>query len=162
MDSVSQELLTRLLGEHGTRLVLYAQQWCSTPQDVVQEAYIRLMRQRPAPSCPTAWLYRVVRNGAISASRSEARRTQHEATAAGRREAWFTPSSAEQIDATSAVEALKSLPIAQRETIVLRLWSELSFEQIAELTETSISTAHRRYGEALAAMQDKLRVPRSP
>ena len=35
--------------------------------------------------------------------------------------------------------------IDQREAIVLRMWSGLSFEEIAELTGKSTSTAHRRY-----------------
>jgi RNA polymerase sigma-70 factor (ECF subfamily) len=49
--------------------------------------------------------------------------------------------------------SLDALPVAVRETVVLRVWSELSFEQIAELTETSLSTAHRRYGEGLEMLR---------
>lgn len=46
MHVVGPELLTQLLDEHGGALVLYAQQWCDTPEDVVQEALLRLMRQK--------------------------------------------------------------------------------------------------------------------
>jgi len=52
-----------------------------------------------------------------------------------------------------AVEALESLPIEQREAIVLRLWSGLSFEEIAELIGKSTSTAHRRYLAGLAGLR---------
>ena len=46
MQVADQELLSRLLDEHGAALVLYAQQWSRSPEDVVQEAFIQLMRQR--------------------------------------------------------------------------------------------------------------------
>jgi RNA polymerase sigma factor (sigma-70 family) len=159
MDELGPELLLRLLDEHSARLVLFAQQWCRTPEDVVQEAFVRLMRELPPPSDPAAWHYRVVRNGAISASRSSSRRVRHESSAASGREPWFAPSPEDRVDAQSAVDALQSLPIAQRETVVLRLWSNLSFEQIAELTETSASTAHRRYADGLTALRNRLQTP---
>ena len=59
MHVADQELVSRLLDEHGARLVLYMQQWCEWPEDVVQEAFIRLVQQRPVPEnvvggC-TAW-----------------------------------------------------------------------------------------------------------
>src|SRR3954469_4416789 len=89
MHFADQGLLSRLLDEHSAALVLYAQQWCGSPEDVVQEVFIRLMQQRPLPNNVSGWLYRAVRNGAISASRAAARRVRHEATAAGNREPWF-------------------------------------------------------------------------
>jgi RNA polymerase sigma factor (sigma-70 family) len=158
MDHVGPELLTRLLDEHGAPLVLYAQQWCTAPEDVVQDAMLQLVRQRPAPSDAAAWLYRAVRNGAISASRSSSRRSRHEATTADVRPAWFAAAEGEGLDAAAAVEALQVLPIELRETVVLRLWSDLSFDEIAKLTETSTSTAHRRYAEGLKALRDRLGV----
>lgn len=48
MAGIGPEILTRLLDEHGAALVLYAQQWCDTPEDVVQEAFLALVRQ---PAC---------------------------------------------------------------------------------------------------------------
>ncbi len=158
MEHVGSELLTRLLDEHGARLVLYAQQRCTTPEDVVQEAFVGLVRQQPTPFDAVAWLYRAVRNGAISASRSSSRRTRHETTAAEARPGWFTATHGERLDAAAARAALEGLPIELRETVVLRLWSDLSFDEIAKLTETSTSTAHRRYAQGLNTLRDLLRV----
>ena len=45
MSRLSQELLGQILDEHGPALVLYARQWCNTPDDVVQEAFFSLLRQ---------------------------------------------------------------------------------------------------------------------
>src|SRR5690348_7286455 len=123
MHVADPELLSRLLDEHGAALVLYAQQWCNSPEDVVQDAFIQLMRQHPVPNNVCGWLYRVVRNSAISVSRSTTRRVRHETSAANEREPWFKSSVEDRIDASAAVAALESLPIDEREVVVLRIWS---------------------------------------
>jgi RNA polymerase sigma-70 factor (ECF subfamily) len=104
-------------------------------------------------------LYRVVRNGAISAARSARRRRHHEATAAGRATAWFIPSETGGLDAEAAESALAELPIEQREIIVAHLWGGLTFEQIAPLAGCSSSTAHRCYLAGLSALREKLEKP---
>jgi RNA polymerase sigma-70 factor (ECF subfamily) len=154
MHVADQELLSRLLDEHGAALVLYAQQWSGIPEDVVQEAFIQLMQQRPLPTNVVGWLYRVVRNGAISASRAATRRVRHETSAAGHDEPWFKTSVEDRIDGGAAAAALKSLPVEEREVVVLRIWSGRSFEEIAELIGKSTSTAHRWYESGLAALRD--------
>jgi RNA polymerase sigma-70 factor (ECF subfamily) len=158
MNPVSPQLLTRLLDEHGAALVLYAQQWCDTPEDVVQEALLRLVRQTEVPENVVGWIYRVVRNGAISASRSAGRRWRRETLAAHCGEPWFEASDAERLDAAAVTAVLRELPIEQRETIVARLWGGLSFKQIAELTASSTSTVHRRYEAGLSALRERLGV----
>jgi RNA polymerase sigma-70 factor (ECF subfamily) len=158
MPAAGPELLGQLLDAHGAALALYARQWCSTPEDVVQEAFVQLARQPRLPDSVAAWLYRVVRNGAISAARSTRRRRQHEAAAAARATPWFTPAPDNALDAAVATQALEQLPIELRETIVARLWGGLSFEQIAELTGTSSSGAHRRYVAGLAELRERLGV----
>jgi len=149
------ELLTRLLNEHAATLVLYARQWTREPEDIVQNAFVQLMRERTAPANVVGWLYRVVRNGAISAARSSATRARHESQAAHRGEPWFAPNPGEAIDAKMATQALAALDPDLREVIVLRLWAGFSFEQIAELTQTSTSTAHRRYAVGLTALRER-------
>ncbi|MHC4176344.1 MAG: RNA polymerase sigma factor [Planctomycetota bacterium] len=156
MNPVGPELLTRLLDEHGGALVLYAQQWCDVPEDVVQEALLQLVRQGEPPENVVGWVYRVVRNGAISASRSARRRGRREAAAAHRSEPWFDPSPSERLDAAAATAALRQLPIEQREAVVARLWGGLTLEQIAELTGSSTSTVHRRYQSGLSALRERL------
>ncbi len=153
MHVVNHELLSRLLDEYSAALVLYAQQWCDSPEDVVQEAFIRLMRQQPMPHNVVGWIYRVVRNEAISQSRSLGRRVWHEAAAGAVRKAWFKPTNDDTLDGAAAVVALESLPIHEREVIVLRLWSGMSFEEISDLTGKSTSTAHRWYESGLTALR---------
>ena len=154
MDAADHELLLQMLDEHGAALVLYAQQWCDGPEDVVQGAFIRLMRQRPVPENVVGWLYRVVRNDAVSQSRSTSRRVRHEAAAGSDRMPWFKPATDEALDAKEAVAALQLLSSELREVVVLRLWSGLSFDEIAELTGASTSTAHRRYENGLRLLRE--------
>jgi RNA polymerase sigma-70 factor (ECF subfamily) len=153
------EALRRLVDGHAAALVLFARQWCSAPEDVVQDAFVKLAAQRRPPDHPVAWLHRVVRNGALSAARSERRRRLHETTAAARRAPWFVLAEPGGPDPAAAAAALEALPGDQRETIVAHLWGGLTFEQIGELTGVSSSTAHRRYLLALELLRERLRVP---
>ena len=152
-------LLRWVVDDHAAALQLYAGQWCSAPEDVVQDALVRLMRQRRKPDNVVGWLYRVVRNGAISAARAETRRHRYETASAKGRQAWFVPSNSQKLDAEAAAEALRQLPIEQREIIVAHLWGRLTFEAIAELVGSSSSTAHRRYLAGLDALRERLDKP---
>lgn len=153
---VGPEQLESLLDAHGAVLELFAAQWTDTPDDCVQEAFIELARQAQSPDRVVAWLYRVVRNRAISQTRSAGRRRKYESAAAGQMATWFEPSAGSSLDAAAATAALQELPATHREVIVARIWGCLSFEQIAELVGTSVSTAHRRYFEGLAHLRERL------
>lgn len=156
MAEIGPELLAKLLDEHGPALVLYARQWCSTPDDVVQEAFIRLAGQREMPARLAPWLYRVVRNGAMSAARGARRRRAHESVAAQRADDYFEPSPGDRLDAVEAARYLDSLPQEQREVIVAKLWGGLSFQEIGDLVGTSASSAHRWYEAGIAALRQRL------
>ena len=156
---IGPELLGRLLDRHAAPLELYARQMCNCPEDAVQEAFVELARQ-PALSEERIlpWLYRVVRNKAISASRSVRRHKSHESQAAGRRRAWFEDTPGDAIDAAAAVVILEDLPQLEREVVVARIWGGLTFQQIGELIGATDSTAHRHYESALEAIRRKWRV----
>ncbi len=156
MASISAEAVTRLWDEKSAALVLYAQQWCHTPEDVVQEAFLLLVRQVVAPENPVGWIYRVVRTRAINALRSHGRKSRREARVAHRGEPWFEASAGDRVDAAAATEALRGLPPEQREVIVARLWGALSFEEISGLTGSSVSTVFRSYHRGLATLRERL------
>ena len=158
MGPPGPELIGRLLDRHGAALELYARQLCDSPEDCVQEALVELARQRKTPDDVLPWLYRVVRNKAISASRSARRRRRRESEAAGRRATWFTPSPGDAVDAVLATTALESLPEEQREAVVAHLWGGLTFREVGRLTGISDSTAHRRYEAGLCTLRERLGV----
>ena len=159
MVAMGPEQLSRLVDDYAAALVLYARQWCAAPEDVVQDAFVKLASQRSPPDNVAGWLYRVVRNGALAAARAERRRRRHESLAAQRTPTWFAPSETAWLDGETAAAALQSLPLEQREILVAHLWGGLTFEQIGELTGVSSSTAHRRYLAGLSALRERLRVP---
>jgi RNA polymerase sigma factor (sigma-70 family) len=150
--------LGRLLDRNANALILYARQWCDSPEDVVQDSFVKLASERRTPGDPTAWLYKVVRHAAINAGVAAKRRRRHEAATAVVPSAWFAPSDHNAIDPESAVDALRGLPIDQREVIVARLWGGLTFEQIAALSGHSVSGAHRLYHSGLTALRERLGV----
>jgi RNA polymerase sigma-70 factor (ECF subfamily) len=147
----------RLIDAHAAALVLCARQWCAEPEDVVQEAFVKLARQRRPLADPVAWLYRVVRNGAIDAGKMARRRHRREAAAA-RPVHWFVEPEIEGLDAEIAVAALQRLAPEEREVIVARHWGGLSFEQIALVVGCSASTAFRRYTAGVDALREQLGV----
>src|SRR4051794_10873241 len=119
------EQLGRLMDAHAAALVLYARQWCASPEDVVQEAFVKLAACRPLPNPVLPWLYRVVRNAPLTALRAEERRRRHEAEAAARHPSWFVPTPGAGLDAAAATAALQGLPLEQREVLVAKLWGGL-------------------------------------
>jgi RNA polymerase sigma factor (sigma-70 family) len=155
MGILSPEAITQVWDEQSAALVLYARQWCDSPEDVVQDAFLLLVRQTPAPENPVGWLYRVVRNRAINASRLSGRQARREA-AAGADRSWFEPAERGQLDADAATEALRGLPPDQREAIVARLWGGLSFDEIARAAGVPLSRVYRSYQQGLVALRERL------
>jgi RNA polymerase sigma factor (sigma-70 family) len=148
----------RLVDSHGPALILYARQLCAVPEDVVQDAFLKLVAQRQPPREAVPWLYRVVRNGAIDAGRT-ARRRQKRESAVARPATWFLEAEVDGLDAQAAVAALERLPVEQREMIVARLWGGLNFEQIAEVAGCSTSSAFRRFSAGIDALRQELGLP---
>lgn len=153
---VTPELLHRLLEQHAAALELFASQWTDTPEDCVQEAFLQLARQPRLPEQVLPWLFRVVRNRAVSQRRSAQRRQRHESAAAAERASWFRPADNLLVDAETLTQALRSLDEELREILVARIWGGLTYEQIAEVTGVSKSSIHRRYEEGLRRLRDRL------
>jgi RNA polymerase sigma-70 factor (ECF subfamily) len=149
--------LAELVDRYAAALVLYARQWCNCAEDVVQTAFLKLVRVRTPPDNLIPWLYRVVRNGAIDASRAARRRQKYEAAAADSAPKWFSPSyDPTGLDARAAALALADLPAETREIIVMHLWGSLTFEQIAQALDSSAATCYRRYSAGLDTLRHKL------
>jgi RNA polymerase sigma factor (sigma-70 family) len=149
--------VARLIDRHSAPLVLYARQWCDTPEDVVQEAFVKLVRQGRPPEDTAAWLYRVVRNGALDEAKMARRRLRRESVAA-RPVRWFVEPEVDGLDAETAVAALEKLAPERREVIVAHHWGGLSFEQIAAVAGCSASTAFRRYTAGVEDLRNHLGV----
>ncbi|MBI5382903.1 MAG: sigma-70 family RNA polymerase sigma factor [Opitutae bacterium] len=148
---------------YGPRLLLCARQWTRSladAEDVVQEAFVRFWKhQRELEGEPLALLLTSVRRSACDLARRETRRVAREQHAIEGDADLFQPLP-EGDDRRREIEAaLHRLPPEQREVLVLKIWGELTFEQIAGQLEISANTAASRYRYALAALRKELTVP---
>jgi RNA polymerase sigma factor (sigma-70 family) len=151
------DILGRLYRQHAPALRLYARQWQAAAEDIVHDAFVRLAQVDPPPNRVLPWLYRTVRNAALTAYRSNWRRQRRE-SAVRSDEAWFSRTD-ERLDADEAARLLCELRLEEREAIVARIWGGLTFDEIAQLVNCSLPTAHRRYQAGLAELKLRLEGP---
>jgi RNA polymerase sigma-70 factor (ECF subfamily) len=161
MSTSDLDWLTRVVVERAAGLRLFAQQWvdAATAEDVVQEALVALLAERPVPQNPVAWMYRVVRNAAFDQHRSSTRRRRREQVVAEARGDWFEMRPDAALDARAAETALQSLSKEIRQLIVMRIWGELGFAEIASVMDMSVSTVHDKYKKALGELRSVLEKP---
>ncbi len=156
MSSEAPLKLRQLVESYGATLVLYARQWCSSPDDALQEALIDLSQLAGPPHDPVAWLFKTVRFKAMNLARAQRRRERTHRAAASERDAWFECDPVDTIQSSELEAMLEELEPLDREIVVARIWGGMSFEQIAELVEGAISTVHRRYQHALRQLGAKV------
>ena len=128
-------------------LVLYTSRLVAdadAARDIVQEAFLRLCAQdegEVAPRLPQ-WLYAVCRNRALDVKRKEQRMSllDEAQTELLSSETSNPLHIVEQRDnATSILALLGDLPANQQEAIRLKFQHGLSYKQIAEVTQLSVS-----------------------
>jgi len=125
-------------------------------EDVLQTVFIRIVRQRrrlAEARCLDAYVYQIARNEAARFLRRRGRKREDEAGA----EPWLVAAEADSAPGELAEQlqaALAQLPPAQREVVVLKIYRDKTFQEIAAILELSQNTAASRYRYAL----EKLRV----
>ncbi len=149
--------LEQLVSTHQRSLELFASQWTRSPEDCVQEAFLRLHRNDQPVTNHAAWLFRVVRNLAIDQGRSDSSRSNRERIA-GQQRSLFSVTQNHPIDGDELQKAINELSDDQREIIVARLWGKLTLHEIADAFEIAVSTAHRRYETGIKQLQKHFEV----
>ncbi len=142
--------------EHHRRLYLVALAVTLDRQkaeDAVHDALLRLLRRDHRPNDMTAYVIRAVRNAAIDIVRR------------GRRE---EPMKQEFLVATGDVSdtmtpqmlnrAFDQLHRRERETILLRLYAGMTFQEIADLRRRSINTVSAWYRRGIEKVRAALKV----
>jgi RNA polymerase sigma-70 factor (ECF subfamily) len=140
-------------------LVLFARQWvrsAADAEDIVQEAFVRFWRQN-RDLANRGLLYATVRSVALDLIRRDSRRARREAEAYADATQAIEPQFKEEDDSQRLlVSAVNRLPHEQREVLVMKIWNDLTFAEIAEGLGISPNTAASRYRYALAALKKDL------
>jgi RNA polymerase sigma-70 factor (ECF subfamily) len=160
MGSIPVNELGRWFEREAGRLVLYVRQWLdqATAEDVVQDVFVRLMLQRRNPDNVKAWLYRATRNAALNQVRTGNRRQQREEHFVSTAPSWFEPQGATAIDIGHAEKALRELAEDEREIVMLRIWGDLTLDEIAAVMDISISSVFRKYRHGLDCLRKRMGV----
>jgi len=143
--------------EHGARLRLIARQWTrceADADDVLQEAFVRFWKhQRHLPGNPNALVVTSIRRSALDLLRRGDRRAAREKVVGDDMEtvAWFEPETDPRLHALS--DSLKLLPAEQREVVVLKIWGDLTFDEVGEQLSISPNTAASRWRYAMEALR---------
>ncbi|MCB9914118.1 MAG: sigma-70 family RNA polymerase sigma factor [Planctomycetes bacterium] len=135
-------------------------------EDVVQEVFLKLARERlelpdegpdGQPARLSPWLHKVTRNACMDIIRSEKRRRHREEDVASREATGGGLHLVEAAETRVVVEQeLSKLPVDQREVLVLRLLSERSYREIAEITGKKIGTVGWLISEGLKTLSGNL------
>jgi RNA polymerase sigma-70 factor (ECF subfamily) len=123
-------------------------------EDAVQEAFARLWRLKKLPAGdPVAYVFAAVRNAATDQLRR--RRPALEAPVSIFNGSVVSPEAAalEAERQRLLAEALEALPDAQRQAIVLRIYADLSFAQMAEALGEPLPTVAARYRRGLERLR---------
>jgi len=148
------ESLQALYQRYGAALTAYA---CSyglnfaSAEDVVQQLFLKLLRDGNEMQAPAAYLHRAVRNAALNLKRTRARETELQTGVV-----WLTHAAAEPAEIVALQDALRQLPEEQRETVFLRVWSGMTLQEIADTTDLPLNTVASRYRYALEKLRLQL------
>ena len=157
-DISSEEPWRTCYAQLAPKLLLFARQWVGSvadAEDVVQTAFVKFWRHRPDASTEHyPLLYSAVRTSALDLIRTDSRRGRREQVVATDPDEPFFDAAIERNENADLINsALQHLPESQREVLVLRIWGELSFAEIATTLGDSINTVASRYRYALDSLR---------
>ena len=155
-DSASRLQIESLYEEHSAALLLFAlaiTREKSRAQDAVHQVFQRLLESENLQHVADAkaYLFACVRNAALNDTRVRQREAVLE-----EQSAWFEAPARDYAEDLKLRRTLLALPEDQRQVIVLHIWGELTFSQIAGVMNISGNTAASRYRYALAKLQEAM------
>jgi len=145
-----------LYRQHGAALLLFASAITgerSRAQDAVHQVFLKLIANGELSRAQDkkAYLFACTRNAVLNERKFQDRHEPLEMDAA-----WFSPPDRDIAGELNLRRALAALPEDQREIVVLHIWGDLTFSQIADLLSISSNTAASRYRYALGKLRDAM------
>ncbi len=147
---------------HAGKLLLYVRQWLperADAEDAVQAGFVKFWKCKPRPlTADLPLLYATVRCAALDMLRARSRRSKREtAVMLDADDCWWDADTIQQRERAEQMQrALSKLPEEQREVVLLRIWGELTFAEIAQTLDENINTIAARHRYALAALKKLL------
>jgi RNA polymerase sigma-70 factor (ECF subfamily) len=141
---------------HACRCLLFArdQTRCEADaQDVLQEALIETWQRCGGKPPDAPLVFATIRRRAIDLARSNDRRLRREQASPD----WFYPPAESAARDEDLEQAVKTLPPSLREVLVLKVWSGLTFQEIAATVGIPANTAASRYRYALERLRASLK-----
>jgi RNA polymerase sigma-70 factor, ECF subfamily len=144
--------------QHAPKFLLFARQKVRTEadaQDLVQEAVLEAAQRHPGEAPPPAALvFATIHRRAIDLARGNKRRLDREIAAVETAETSWFDNAVEDREMKQLVEgALKRLPELYREVVMLKIWGNLTFAEMACVLGIPANTAASRYRYGLAEMR---------
>lgn len=125
-------------------------------EDVLHHVFLKLLGKGQLPDDPRPYLFKAVRNSSFNTMRAGRRFTE-----IGEQEWLVKP--AEKVEAALEIEqAMRQLPPEQREVVAMRIWGEMTLEEIATVLDVPANTVASRYRYALSKLREILKVEDKP
>ena len=145
-----------LYRQHGAALLLFASAISGDrgrAQDAVHQVFLKAIESGSVSQAinKKAYLFVCVRNAVLNDAKVQGRNMPLDVDSA-----WFSPPDRDYAAEQNLRRALGELPDHQREVIVLHVWGELTFSEIADLLGVSSNTAASRYRYALAKLRGSM------
>jgi RNA polymerase sigma factor (sigma-70 family) len=143
-----------LYRQHGAALLLFAMAITgerSRAQDAVHQVFLKLIENGYLSRVQDkkAYLFACIRNAVLNERKLQERHEPLETDSS-----WFSPPDRDIAGEQNLRWSLAALPEDQREVVVLHIWGDLTFSQIADLLSISSNTAASRYRYALGKLRD--------
>jgi len=151
---LDREQIRQLYEQHGRGLIAYACAFLpgfASAEDVMHQVFERLLRGNlEIQGSPVPYLYRAVRNAALNDIRNRSRDVELDG-------AWLESPPGMEEAGIVLQSVLRALPLEQREAITLRVWGQMTFDEIAATLAIPPKTAESRYRYGLMKLRDQLR-----
>lgn len=112
-----------------------------------------LLKLPEKPEAVENYAFRTIRNRALNYKRSLWRRIAREVESIR----WFERDADETPAERAAMRCLEKLPREQREVIVLKIWSQYTFEEIGQMLDLSPNTIAGRYRYGMEKLRTHLK-----
>lgn len=158
------------LEAYGPRLMLYARQQTrceADAEDVMQEAVLQLVRAVESGKFEGvvqqyfSYALAAIRHRAMDVSRRRKTRLKYELLnndlqAEHDNNPWLCCEHDNDVYRRHVERILRRMPAEQAELLLLKIWEELTLQQIAEVTGDALSTINSRYRRALTRFREEL------